>query len=52
MLASKQCNLQDGREYDDFAYFLAYDVFDKIERPRHPETPLKSVLNYIKSIIV
>ncbi len=52
MLASKQCHLQDGREYDEFAYFLAYDVFDKIERPRHPETPIKSVLNYIKSIIV
>ena len=52
MLASKQCNFRDGREYDDFAYFLAYDVFDKIERPRHPEAPLKSVLNYIKSILV
>lgn len=51
MLASKAKMCTDGRDYDDFAYFLAYDVFDKIERPRNFETPIKSVLNYIKSII-
>ena len=51
MLASKAKMCTDGREYDEFAYYLAYDVFDKIERPRHEEYPMKSVLNYIKSII-
>lgn len=51
MLACKMCTLQDGREYDDFAYFLAYDIFDKIERPRDINAPIKSILNYAKSII-
>lgn len=51
MLACKMCTLRDGREYDDFAYSLAYEIFDKIERPRNPEFPIKSILNYAKSII-
>jgi len=51
MLACKMYKLKDAQQYDDFAFFLAYDVFDKIERPRHAEFPIKSVLNYIKSII-
>ena len=52
MLACKQLKLTDGREYDDFAYYLAYDIFDKIERPRKLDAPVKSLLNYAKSIIV
>jgi len=51
MLASKAKLCADGREYDDFAYYLAYDVFDKIERPRDINNPIKSILNYIKSIM-
>lgn len=43
--------LKDAAQYDEFAFFLAYDVFDKIERPRNTEYPMRSVLNYIKSII-
>ena len=50
MLASKAKMCSDGREYDDFAYYLAYDIFNKIENWKK-DVPLKSVLNYAKSII-
>lgn len=52
MLVCKTFALRDGREYDDLAYFVAWDIFDKIERPRDAEHPIKSILNYIKGTLI
>ena len=57
MLASKKCLFYNGRDYDEFALFFATDVFLRYQNSKQFDEnsnmqPIKSVLNYMKSILI
>ena len=49
MLAAKQKFFNDQKDYEEFAAMLAYDTYQRMISPN--KAPLKSVLNYMKSIL-
>ena len=49
MLASKHKYFDTQKEYEEFAAYLAYETYKRMSDKN--KTPIKSVLNYMKSII-
>lgn len=43
--------MRNPKEYEEFAYYLAKDVYFRMRLSKGTEAPIKSVLNYMKAVI-